>query len=71
MVAVASTGMLPAAAIGASRQLVPLMLAASVAALGLNTDLRALHAKGIRPLLLGIGASLFVALLGLLGALLV
>ncbi len=71
MVAVASTGMVPPAAIGASKRLVPLMLAASVAALGLNTDLRALHRQGIRPLLLGIFATLFVSALGLLGALLV
>ena len=70
MVAIASTGVLPAAAIGVSRQVVPVMLAASVAALGLNTDLRALRAQGIRPLLLGIAASLFVAAVGLAGALL-
>jgi len=70
MVAVASTGMVPPAAIGGSKQLVPLMLAASVAALGLNTDLRALHAQGVRPLLLGIAASVFVSLIGLIGALL-
>jgi uncharacterized integral membrane protein (TIGR00698 family) len=71
LVAIGSTGIVPPAATAGSRQLVPLMLAASVAALGLNTDLRALHAKGIRPLLLGIGATLFVSVLGLVGALLV
>ena len=68
MIGVASTGVLPAPVIGGAKLLVPFLLAASVAALGLNTDLRALRAEGIRPLLLGIGASLFVALIGLLGA---
>jgi uncharacterized integral membrane protein (TIGR00698 family) len=71
MVAVASTGVIPPAALAGSKQLVPLMLAASVAALGLNTDLRALRAQGLRPLLLGVLAWLFVSLLGLAGALLV
>jgi uncharacterized integral membrane protein (TIGR00698 family) len=71
MVAVASTGALPPPVIGESKLLVPLMMAAAVAALGLNTDLRALRAQGLRPLLLGIGASLFLTLLGLAGATLV
>jgi uncharacterized integral membrane protein (TIGR00698 family) len=69
LVAAGSTGVVPDAAVEASRWLVPLMLAASVAALGLNTDMRALRAKGARPLLLGIGATGFVAVLGLAGAL--
>ena len=68
MVAIASTRLLPPVAEQSSRLLVPLMLAASVAALGLNTDLRALRAKGLRPLMLGIGATIFVALVGLIGA---
>jgi uncharacterized integral membrane protein (TIGR00698 family) len=71
MIALASTGMVPPVAIQASKLLVPVMLAASVAALGLNTDLRALRARGIRPLVLGVIASVFVAVLGLAGALLV
>jgi uncharacterized integral membrane protein (TIGR00698 family) len=71
MVALASTGVLPPLIIGQSRVVVPVMLAASVAALGLNTDLRALRAEGLRPLLLGLAAWLFVGLLGLLGAVLV
>ena len=69
MVAASGSGGLPPALAGLSRQAVPLMLAASVGALGLNTDLRALRARGWRPLVLGLGASLFVALLGLGGAL--
>jgi uncharacterized integral membrane protein (TIGR00698 family) len=68
MVAIASTRLLPPVVEQASRVLVPLMLAASVAALGLNTDLAALRAKGLRPLLLGIGATLFIAAIGLIGA---
>ena len=71
LVAIGSTGMVPPAAVSASRWVVPLMLAASVAALGLSTDPRALRAKGLRPMLLGVGATLFVATVGLLGALLV
>ena len=68
MVGVASTHLLPPVVDRAGRFLVPLMLAAAVAALGLNTDLAALRAKGLRPLLLGVGATVFVALVGLIGA---
>jgi uncharacterized integral membrane protein (TIGR00698 family) len=68
MVAFASTRAVPPAVIGGTRFAVPLMLSAAVAALGLHTDLRVLRAHGLRPLLLGLGASLFVAALGLLGA---
>ncbi len=71
MVAIASTRLLPPVVEQSSRVLVPLMLAASVAALGLNTDLAALRAKGLRPLMLGLGATVFVALVGLIGARLV
>lgn len=71
MVVLASSSLLPPVAVQTSRMLVPLMLSASVAALGLNTNLAALRAKGLRPFLLGVGATLFVALIGLLGARLV
>jgi uncharacterized integral membrane protein (TIGR00698 family) len=70
LVVIGSTGVVPKLAVDASRWLVPLMMAAAVAALGLNTELRALHAKGLRPLLLGVGASVFISILGLAGALL-
>ena len=70
LVAVGSSGVVPPAAVAASRVAVPVMMAASVAALGLNTSLRALHAQGIRPLALGVGTTLFLSLLGLSGALL-
>lgn len=68
MAALASTGAVPDGLARAARVAVPVMLAAAVAALGLNTDLHALRARGLRPLLLGIVATLFVALLGLAGA---
>lgn len=70
MVAIGSSGVVPAAAVAASRAAVPLMMAAAVAGLGLNTSLRAVHAQGIRPLALGIGTTLFLSLLGFTGALL-
>lgn len=62
------TGLVPAQAVGWSRIAVPVMMGAAVAALGLNTDLQALRTRGLRPLLLGLGATLFIGLLGLLGA---
>jgi uncharacterized integral membrane protein (TIGR00698 family) len=70
MIAIASTGLVPPGAIAGSRALVPVMLATSVGALGLNTDLHHLRRQGIRPLLLGIVTTLFVGALGLAGALL-
>lgn len=71
LVVLGSTGLVPAFAVEASRFLVPLMLAASVAALGLQTDLRALHARGAAPLLLGVASTLFITVLALAGVLLV
>jgi uncharacterized integral membrane protein (TIGR00698 family) len=64
-----STGLVPALAVEASRSLVPLMLAASVAALGLQTDLKALKARGVTPLLLGAASTGFITLLALAGVL--
>ncbi len=69
LIALGSTGLVPPSAVAASRAVVPVMMAASVAALGLNTSLRALHAHGVRPLALGVGTTLFLSMLGLLGAL--
>ena len=43
------------------------MLAASVAALGLQTNLKALKARGLAPLLLGVASSLFIAALAYVG----
>jgi uncharacterized integral membrane protein (TIGR00698 family) len=67
LVALGSTGLVPGVLVDASRKLVPLMLATSVAALGLSTDLKALRARGGAPLILGVASTLFIALLGLAG----
>jgi uncharacterized membrane protein YadS len=37
------------------------LLSMALAAMGLETDIRKLHAKGLRPLLLGAGAFLFIS----------
>jgi len=71
LVVVGSTGLIPAFIVDFSRFLVPLMLAASVAALGLQTDLRALHARGAAPLLLGVASTLFITVLALVGVLVI
>lgn len=71
LVVVNSTGLLSAAASDASRAVVPLMLAASVAALGLSTDLRALRARGAAPLALGVASTLFIAVVAWVGVRLV
>lgn len=70
LVGLGGTGLVPPHVVGWSRELVPLMMGAAVAALGLNTDLRALRERGVRPLLLGLGCSVFISVLGLAGALL-
>jgi uncharacterized integral membrane protein (TIGR00698 family) len=71
LVVLGSTGLLPAAASDASRFVVPIMLAASVAALGLSTDLKALKARGAAPLMLGVASTVFIAVLALLGVALI
>lgn len=67
LVVIGSTGLVPQFVVDASRFIVPIMLAASVAALGLQTDLRALHARGAAPLLLGVASTLFITVLALIG----
>ena len=67
LVVLGSTGLVPRAAVDASRFLVPLMLAASVAALGISTDLKALRQRGAAPLLLGVASTFFISLLALAG----
>jgi uncharacterized integral membrane protein (TIGR00698 family) len=71
LVMLGSTGLVPGFVVEVSRFLVPLMLAASVAALGLQTDLKALKARGAAPLLLGVASTGFITVLALLGVLLV
>jgi uncharacterized integral membrane protein (TIGR00698 family) len=70
MSGLASAGAVPPLLAEGARLLVPLLLAASVAALGLSTDLRALGARGLAPLLLGVALSLALAVLTLCGVLL-
>ncbi len=67
LVLLGSTGLLPPEARAASRAVVPWLLAASVAALGLSTDLRALRARGAAPLMLGVLSSVFIAALAWAG----
>lgn len=71
LVVLGSTGLVPDVAVETSRFLVPLMLAASVAALGLQTDLKALKARGAAPLLLGVASTLFITVLALVGVLVI
>lgn len=61
-----SLDLLPAAAKADLIQLTTLLLSVALAAMGLETDLRKLRAEGLRPLLLGAGAWLFIAGLSLL-----
>jgi len=70
LVLLGGTGLVPAQLVAWSRIGVPVMMGAAVAALGLNTDLKALRTRGLRPLLVGLGSTVFIALLGLLGAML-
>ena len=67
MVALGSAGLVPGEVTAASRSVVPLMLAASVAALGLSTNLGALRARGARPFGLGVALTLFIGALALAG----
>jgi len=67
VVLLGSAGLVPQPAVDLSRLLVPVMLAASVAALGFSTDLDALRRRGLRPLVLGIASSLFIAFIALVG----
>jgi uncharacterized integral membrane protein (TIGR00698 family) len=71
LIAVGGTGLVPADAVWLSRQVVPLMMATAVAALGLGIELSALRKRGMRPLALGGLATVFIGVLGLAGALLV
>lgn len=61
MVGLASSGLVPQAVAGASVPLTQALLAMGLAAMGLQTDLGRLWAKGVRPLALGALASVFIA----------
>lgn len=71
MAALASTGLLPAVLPEASRRLTPLLLATSIAGLGLATPPALLRRTGWGPLVLGGLLGLLVSGLALLGLLLV
>lgn len=65
MVAVASAGVLPPPALGALAVLAQALLAAALAAVGLETDLGQIRAQGWRPLALGAAATVFIGGLAL------
>ncbi|MBZ4022671.1 hypothetical protein CKO11_09390 [Rhodobacter sp. TJ_12] len=61
MVGLASTGYVPNLITTASGPVTQVLLAMGLAAMGLQTDIGKLRAKGVRPLALGLVASLFIA----------
>jgi uncharacterized integral membrane protein (TIGR00698 family) len=65
MVGVASAGILPPPALGALAVVAQALLAAALAAVGLETDLRQIRAQGWRPLALGAAATVFIGGLAL------
>ncbi|MGQ9370872.1 YeiH family protein [Azospirillum sp. ST 5-10] len=66
LVAANSVIALPAEAKAAAGTATTVLLSVALAAMGLETDLRKLRAKGLRPLLLGAAAFLFVAAFSLM-----
>ncbi len=65
LVGVNSLVVLPAAPKGWIVQLTTFLLSVALAAMGLETDIRKLKAKGLKPLLLGAASWLFIALFSL------
>lgn len=65
MVAVASAGVLPPAALAWLAVAAQALLAVALAAVGLETDLRQIRAQGWRPLALGAAATVFIGGLAL------
>ncbi len=61
MVALNSAAVIPVRLNADIAQLTAFLLALSLAAMGLHTDIRKLKAKGLRPLLLGAAAWIFIA----------
>ena len=61
VVALNSAVTLPAAAVGGAGTLSLLCLTMALGAMGLETDLKKLRLKGVRPLLLGAFAWVFIA----------
>lgn len=69
LIALNSAGLLPEAARSVAGQVAPFLLAMALGAMGLDADPSKLLAKGPRPLLLGLGATLFLASFSLAGIL--
>lgn len=65
MIGINSLDVIPAGAKDGLVQVTPFLLAVALAAMGLETDVRKLRAKGLRPLLLAAASSLFIAVLSL------
>ncbi len=69
LIALNSAGLLPETLRGWAGQAAPFLLAMALAAMGLDADPSKLLARGPRPLLLGLGATLFLACFSLVGIL--
>jgi uncharacterized integral membrane protein (TIGR00698 family) len=67
LIAANSVGLVPETARGWAGQAAPFLLAMALGAMGLDADPAKLLARGPRPLLLGVGATLFLASFSLLG----
>ncbi|WP_415183273.1 YeiH family protein [Phaeovulum sp.] len=65
MVGLASTGWMPLETHAPTTALTQFLLATALAAMGLETDVRKLAAKGLRPALLGASAWVFISLFSL------
>ncbi|MBP0614931.1 YeiH family protein [Jiella mangrovi] len=65
MIGVASSGLVPAAVMPDVVLATQFMLAIALAAMGLETDIRKLAAKGLRPALLGAAAWIFIVVFAL------
>jgi uncharacterized membrane protein YadS len=65
MMLASSLDLVPAAAKAQLGQVTAFLLSIALAAMGLETDLRKLAAKGWRPLLLGAAAWLFISVFSL------
>lgn len=67
LIAANSLGLVPETARGWAGQAAPFLLTMALGAMGLDADLGKLLARGPRPLLLAVGATLFLASFSLLG----
>lgn len=67
MIALRSTGVLPAAAVGHAKQLQDLLLAAGMFGLGAGVRIGELRRTGVRPLLLGLASWLLIAAVAYVG----